>query len=100
MSTSEKDITDKGKVKDASREGRLSFRNFAEHQLRNEFKEESLKKCDLQIRAFAECGKQEGLMVIFRCREFQKDVTDCMTIYNSDEQFELYKQKHAPDLQK
>jgi hypothetical protein len=100
MSPSEQKIPDKGTVKDASREGRLSFRNFAEHQLRNEFKEEAIKKCSLQVKAFAECGKQEGLMVIFRCRDFQKEVADCMAVYNSPEYFEQYKQKHAPDLQK
>ena len=93
--TSNKTINDAGLVKDASREGRLSFRNFEDHQLRNEFKEESMQKCNLQIKAFAECGRDEGLMVIFRCREFQKEVTDCMAVYNSEEQFQLYKQKHG-----
>ena len=89
---------DAGTIKDASRQGRLSFRKFAEHQLRNEFKEEAMDKCKLQIRAFAECGRDEGLMVVFRCRDFQKEVNDCMAIYNSPEAFEKYKQRHAADL--
>ena len=89
---------DAGTVKDASRQGRLSFRKFAEHQLRNEFKEEAIDKCKLQIKAFAECSKEEGLMVVFRCRDFQKEVNDCMAIYNSKEAFERYKKRHAADL--
>jgi COX assembly protein 1 len=87
-----------GRMKDMGRETRLSFRNFAEHQLRREFKDEAMEKCDLQIRTFAECGQQEGIMVVFRCREFQKDITECMTVYNSPEAFEAYKTLHAADL--
>ena len=88
-----------GSMKDAGREARLSFRNFAEHQLRNEFKQEAIKKCDLQVRAFAECAKDEGVFVIFRCRDFQKAVNECMTIYNSTERWEQYKLDHAADLE-
>jgi COX assembly protein 1 len=88
-----------GRIKDLGRETRLSFRNFAEHQLRRELKEEAMEKCDLQIRTFAECGQQEGLMVVFRCREFQKDINECMGVYNSPEAFEIYKKQHAADLE-
>ena len=84
-----------GSIKDLGRDGRLSFRNFTEHQLRKEFKQNAMEKeCDLPIRAFAECGKEEGLMVVFRCREFQQAANECMAVYNSDERFELYKEKH------
>jgi hypothetical protein len=89
-----------GMVKDTSREGRLSFRNFAEHQMRSEFKREAIQKCDLQLRAFSDCAKVEGVMVVFRCREFKKAVDECMTVYNSSERFELYKKEHDEDLQK
>jgi hypothetical protein len=95
---SKSDAQQAGRMKDMGRETRLSFRNFAEHQLRREFKDEAMEKCDLQIGAFAECGQQEGLMVVFRCREFQKDVTECMTVYNSPEAFEAYKEIHSADL--
>lgn len=91
---------DAGQVKDTGREGRLSFRNFAEHQLRNEFKREAMQKCDVQLRAFSECGKAEGLMVVFRCREFKKAVDECMAVYNSSERFELFKQEHVEDFER
>ena len=73
---SDRNVADAGAVKDASRQSRLSFRKFAEHRLRSDFKEEALDKCNLQMRAFAECGRDEGLMVVFRCREFQNDHQD------------------------
>lgn len=74
--------------------------DFAEHQLRKEFKAEAMKKCDLQIKAFAECGREEGLMVIFKCRDFQRSVNECMAVYNSNERWELYKKENAQDLDK
>ena len=77
----------------------MSFRKFAEHQLRNEFKREAMEKCDIQLKAFADCAKSEGVMVVFRCREFQSAVNECMSVYNSNERWELYKQEHATDLE-
>ena len=88
----------RGRIKDAGRESRLSFRNFAEHQLRKEFKEIAMDKCKLQIKAFAECSKEEGVMVVFRCRDFQTAVKECMYTYNSPEAFEKYKLEHHEDL--
>jgi hypothetical protein len=87
-----------GNAKDAGREGRLSFRKFAEHQLRIEFKREAMEKCDLQLKAFADCAKIEGVMVVFRCREFQSAVNECMTVYNSTERWEMYKLDHEADM--
>lgn len=88
-----------GNIKDAGREGRLSFRKFAEHQLRNEFKREAMEKCDIQLKAFADCAKTEGVLVVFRCREFQSAVNECMAVYNSKERWEMYKIDHAADLE-
>jgi Cytochrome c oxidase biogenesis protein Cmc1 like len=90
---------DVGGIKDAGREGRLSFRKFAEHQLRNEFKQESMKKCELPMKAFADCAKTEGVFVVFRCREFQSAVNECMQVYMSNERWEMYKEEHAADLE-
>lgn len=86
-------------VKDDGRDARLSFRNFAESQLRKEFKQEAMKKCDLQVGAFAECIKEQGLLAPFRCREYNNDVKECMAVYNSEDRFELYKKEHQDDLE-
>lgn len=65
----------------------MSFKRFAEHQVRSEFKEEAMKKCDPEMRAFAECAQEKGLMVVISCRKFNKAITDCMYVHNSDEAF-------------
>ena len=54
----------------------------------------------LQIKAFAECGKEEGIMVVFRCRDFQASVNECMGVYNSKEAWEKYKKDHELVLDK
>lgn len=78
-------------VKDnANRETRLSFRKFAENQMRNDFKADAMEKCDLQLGSFAECIKVEGLMAPFKCKSIKNDVDDCMRVYNSEERFRLY----------
>jgi Cytochrome c oxidase biogenesis protein Cmc1 like len=89
---------DPGRVKDSGREGRLSFRHYADHELRKEFKQDAMKQCDLQVGAFAGCIKEEGLWAPFRCREYQKDVNECMTEYNSEERFLAYKRDHEADF--
>lgn len=76
-----------GRIKDNGRNARLSFKNFAEHQIRSEFKEEALVKCKPEIGAFAECAKENGLMVVISCRKLNRDITACMYRHNSDEKF-------------
>lgn len=97
--TSSTVATDAGSMKDTGREGRLSFRHFAENQLRRDFKADAMKKCDLQIGAFAECIKEEGLLAPFKCREIKKDVNECMTVYNSEERFNLYVKDHEEEIE-
>jgi Cytochrome c oxidase biogenesis protein Cmc1 like len=77
-------------IRDDGRASRLSFRNFAEHQIRSEFKEEAMVKCKPHVDAFAQCAKEKGLGVVWYCRHLNKAITDCMYIYNSDEAFAKY----------
>jgi hypothetical protein len=85
-------------IKDDGREARLSFRNFAETQLRKEFKAAAMKQCDPQLGALAGCIQQKGLWAPFQCRTHQKDVNECMAIYNSDERFALFKEEHRDEI--
>eukprot|EP00560_Eucampia_antarctica_P008414 CAMPEP_0197825120 /NCGR_PEP_ID=MMETSP1437-20131217/2256_1 /TAXON_ID=49252 ORGANISM="Eucampia antarctica, Strain CCMP1452" /NCGR_SAMPLE_ID=MMETSP1437 /ASSEMBLY_ACC=CAM_ASM_001096 /LENGTH=68 /DNA_ID=CAMNT_0043424991 /DNA_START=109 /DNA_END=312 /DNA_ORIENTATION=- len=62
---SKEDGEHKARVKDASRESRLSFRNFAEHQMRREFKEKAIDKCRPSIQAFGKCAEETGLSVVW-----------------------------------
>mmetsp|Transcript_7713 Transcript_7713/g.7286 ORF Transcript_7713/g.7286 Transcript_7713/m.7286 type:complete len:116 (-) Transcript_7713:54-401(-) len=80
----------KAKIKEGSRDGRLSFRKFGEHQLRREFKELAIDKCRTEINAFGKCAEESGLMVVFNCRGFNKELNKCMGIHNSHEAFDTY----------
>jgi hypothetical protein len=79
------------KVKEGSRDGRLSFRKFGEHQLRREFKDQAIEKCRGDINAFGNCAQEQGLLVVFNCRQFNRDLNACMAIHNSHEAFDVYK---------
>jgi Cytochrome c oxidase biogenesis protein Cmc1 like. len=96
----QQDITDeqKAKIREASRDGRLSFRKFGEHQLRREFKDMAIEKCKEHIHAFGKCAQEQGLMVVFKCRQFNRDLNACMAIHNSNEAFEEYKKKNEDGL--
>ena len=78
------------RAKAAGRDGRLSFRNFAESQIRREFKDAAVDVCNPYIREFAECAQDQGLMVVFNCQGKRKAINDCMAIHNSDEAFQKY----------
>ena len=88
----------KAKVKEASRDGRLSFRKFGEHQLRREFKDMAIEKCRDKINAFGKCAQEQGLLVVFKCRQFNKDLNACMAVHNSHEAFEKYMKENEDAL--
>jgi hypothetical protein len=50
-------------IRDEGRASRLSFRNFTEYQIRNEFKEEAMAKCKPEVDAFAKCAQEKGLVL-------------------------------------
>ena len=100
MSSPPPDAEHKAKTKEFSREGRLSFRNFAEHQMRREFKEIAIEKCQDPIREFAQCASEKGLLVVIQCRHLNKAINDCMAVHNSNEAFEKYKHEHVDELEK
>jgi len=90
----------KARVKDAGRSSRLSFKNFAEHQLRKELKEIALAKCKDHVQAFGKCAQDNGLMVVFNCRDKSKAVNDCLHIHNSEEEWQKYKTLHQDEIDK
>ena len=90
----------KQRAKEASRDGRLSFRKFGEHQLRREFKDMAIEKCREHINGFGDCAQKEGLLVVFKCRQFNKDLNACMSIHNSHEAFDVYLKENEEALLK
>ena len=90
----------KARIKDSGRESRLSFKKFAEHQLRKELKEIALAKCRDQVQAFGRCAQENGLMVVWTCRPFFKEVNACLAIHNSEEEWQKYKKIHQAEIDK
>ena len=92
MSTNEEtiDAEKRSRAKAAARDGRLTFRNFAEGQMRREFKDAAVEVCNPQIQEFAKCAQEQGLMVVFNCQHKKKDINECMFIHNSDDAFQKY----------
>ena len=88
------------RIKDASRSSRLSFRKYGEHQLRREFKDMAIEKCNPEVKAFAQCAQEKGLMVVVSCQSFHRAVGNCMRKHNSDEEFEKYKAANQDVLDK
>jgi Cytochrome c oxidase biogenesis protein Cmc1 like len=86
------------RIKAAGRESRLSFRNIAEAQLRRELKEVAMEKCDPQIKEFAQCSQEKGLMVIFSCQDLFTKVKECMAVHNGDDAWQKYKNQHADEI--
>jgi Cytochrome c oxidase biogenesis protein Cmc1 like len=87
------------RMKDYSRESRLSFRKFAEHQLRRDLKDEALEICKPHVEAFAACAQEKGLMVVFSCKHLHQEVQQCLALHNGEEAWERYKEKHKDKLE-
>jgi Cytochrome c oxidase biogenesis protein Cmc1 like len=91
---------EEARMRASSRESRLSFRNFAESQLRRDLKEEAMEICDPQIKAFAECSQKSGLLNVFYCQGELKGINECLAIHNGPEAWEKYKRLHEEDIKR
>ncbi|GKY96033.1 hypothetical protein MPSEU_000563700 [Mayamaea pseudoterrestris] len=89
----------KARAKDAARESRFSFRNFAEHSMRREMKEEAMEICNPQVKDFAECAQDKGLLVVWSCSKQHNAIKKCLALHNGEEAWERYKMKHAEELE-
>ena len=94
------DQMNRAQVKDDGRDARLSFRKFAEHKMKREFKEEAIKKCEVHLKNFGQCAQESGLLVVFKCRELNKKINECMAEHNSPEKFEEFLKANQHELEK
>lgn len=60
----------------------------------------AIDKCRDHIQAFGKCAEEQGLLVVFKCRQFNKDLNACMQIHNSHEAFDEYKKANEEALLK
>jgi COX assembly protein 1 len=49
------------------------------------------KKCDDDIKAFAKCAEVNGLMVVFRCREHNNAMNNCLHQYTNEAAFDAFR---------
>ena len=86
-------------AKDAGRDSRLAISNYAEYEMRKELAAIARAKCDTTIRAFAECAKEQSMMVVFNCRQHNRAMNECLSQYSTEQAFEAYKAKRFAELQ-
>ncbi len=65
----------------------------AAQKLRKMFLQEARAACDGKVKAFVECSKAEGLMVIVRCREQNRAMNDCAQQLTDDKHWEEFRQR-------
>ena len=63
--------------------------------IHNDFLRSCRKQCDDDIKAFVECSKREGLLVVFRCRGENAAMSECLRPLTTPEKYEEYKAKHG-----
>jgi hypothetical protein len=101
MASSDEQLSAEGKAraKEYARDSRFSFRNFAEHSMRREMKEEAMEICNAHVKEFAECAQEKGLLVVWSCSKQHKAIKECLAIHNGEEAWERYKERHAVELE-
>ena len=92
-------VEGKARAKDAARDSRFHFSNFAEHSMRREMKEEALEKCNNQVKEFAECAQEKGLWVVWSCSKQHAAIKQCLALHNSEEAWVRYKEEHKDELE-
>jgi COX assembly protein 1 len=55
------------------------------------------KKCDEKIKAFADCAEVNGLMVVFRCREHNDLMNNCLHQYTNEAAFDVFRRAKAKE---
>ncbi|CAN0185707.1 unnamed protein product, partial [Phaeothamnion confervicola] len=67
-------------------------------RLQEELKLIALKKCDDQVRAFVECSKANGILVVLSCRRESAGMNECLHTYTNPERFAEYKTIREAEL--
>ncbi|RLN94897.1 hypothetical protein BBJ28_00023547 [Nothophytophthora sp. Chile5] len=67
-------------------------------KLRQELNDIAISKCRGITEKFAQCAKESGYMVIFKCRQHNKDMNACLHQYTNPEQFKIYCDKREKDV--
>lgn len=44
---------------------------------------DAIAKCDVQLKKFGECAQDSGILVLFKCRDLNARIKDCMSEQNN-----------------
>ncbi|KAA8498298.1 Uncharacterized protein FVE85_5883 [Porphyridium purpureum] len=61
------------------------LRARAREHVRKEWIDTAWMQCDPETKAFYECSKREGLMVVFKCRGEKNVLNDCLKQFSTEE---------------
>eukprot|EP00520_Triparma_pacifica_P008056 CAMPEP_0118661512 /NCGR_PEP_ID=MMETSP0785-20121206/16320_1 /TAXON_ID=91992 /ORGANISM="Bolidomonas pacifica, Strain CCMP 1866" /LENGTH=77 /DNA_ID=CAMNT_0006554959 /DNA_START=134 /DNA_END=367 /DNA_ORIENTATION=- len=71
---------------------------MAEHTLRKELNAIAINNCKDKAQAFGDCAKEQGILVVFRCRSQNNALNACLSSYTNPEAFEKFKAKRALEI--
>jgi len=57
------------------------------------FLNEARAKCTDKIQDYVNCARDNGLMVVFKCRQHNKDMNACVAEYTTEDLWETYRQQ-------
>eukprot|EP00924_Labyrinthula_sp_SR-Ha-C_P010360 maker-scaffold_23-snap-gene-4.58-mRNA-1 protein AED:0.00 eAED:0.00 QI:47/1/1/1/1/1/2/1470/103 len=72
--------------------------NYSDEQLRKEYFKYVHTFCKKEIDEFINCSKQEGLLVIFKCRKENRAQNDCAHKYNTNERWNEFRYNRVKSL--
>ncbi|CAK4702728.1 hypothetical protein LEN26_009033 [Aphanomyces euteiches] len=80
------------------RSERLQWSNQAENKLKQELNAIALQKCREYTSAFVECSKENGMMVVFKCREQNRVLNECLHQYTNKEALEALRAEKLNEI--
>lgn len=66
--------------------------------MRQELNDIATAKCRPITEKFAICAKEQGLLVVFRCRQQNRDMNECLAQYTNEAQFNAYRAQKERDI--
>mmetsp|Transcript_20408 Transcript_20408/g.26061 ORF Transcript_20408/g.26061 Transcript_20408/m.26061 type:complete len:117 (+) Transcript_20408:112-462(+) len=73
--------------------------NAADEIIRKDFLKEARDKCKEKVEIFVECARENNLLVIFKCRQQNREMNDCVGQYTSEAKWNEYRKKKVRDFE-
>mmetsp|Transcript_158 Transcript_158/g.206 ORF Transcript_158/g.206 Transcript_158/m.206 type:complete len:103 (+) Transcript_158:170-478(+) len=73
--------------------------NAADEKIRKEFLKQAREKCKPSVEKFVECSRKHNLLVIFKCREENREMNDCVGQYTSEQQWNEFREEKVRNFE-